>query len=214
MSTVRLEAVKTDMSQVTTDTGAREGAAAQAASNQEIPMQPASADIWDKKYRLKTKKGDADRRRPSTTPTSAWPRRWPTPSPPPRSRPTGTSASCGRCAAGRSRPAASPPTPARSSTSPRTSTINCTVSGTITDSMDGILDKVHEAGLTLKAGCGIGYEFSTLRPRGAYVAGAGAYTSGPAVASWISTTRCVSPCPRPAAAAARRWARSTSAIRT
>ena len=45
--------------------------------------------------------------------------------------------------------------------------------------MDDILDKVHEAGLTLKAGCGIGYEFSTLRPRGAYVSGAGAYTSGP-----------------------------------
>jgi len=38
---------------------------------------------------------------------------------------------------------------------------------------------VHEAGLTLKAGCGIGYEFSTLRPKGAYVSGAGAYTSGP-----------------------------------
>ena len=62
---------------------------------------------------------------------------------------------------------------------PATSTINCTVSGTIRDSMDDILEKVHEAGLTLKAGCGIGYEFSTLRPRGAYVSGAGAYTSGP-----------------------------------
>jgi ribonucleoside-diphosphate reductase alpha chain len=62
---------------------------------------------------------------------------------------------------------------------PATSTINCTVSGTIRDSMDDILKKVHEAGLTLKAGCGIGYEFSTLRPRGAYVSGAGAYTSGP-----------------------------------
>lgn len=62
---------------------------------------------------------------------------------------------------------------------PATSTINCTVSGTIGDSMDDILAKVHEAGLTLKAGCGIGYEFSTLRPRGAYVSGAGAYTSGP-----------------------------------
>jgi ribonucleoside-diphosphate reductase alpha chain len=45
--------------------------------------------------------------------------------------------------------------------------------------MNDILNKVHEAGLTLKAGCGIGYEFSTLRPRGAYVSGAGAYTSGP-----------------------------------
>jgi ribonucleoside-diphosphate reductase alpha chain len=62
---------------------------------------------------------------------------------------------------------------------PATSTINCTVSGTILDSMDDILNKVHEAGLTLKAGCGIGYEFSTLRPRGAYVSGAGAHTSGP-----------------------------------
>ena len=62
---------------------------------------------------------------------------------------------------------------------PATSTINCTVSGTIHDSMDDILGKVHEAGLTLKSGCGIGYEFSTLRPRGAYVSGAGAYTSGP-----------------------------------
>src|SRR6478736_4860132 len=62
---------------------------------------------------------------------------------------------------------------------PATSTINCTVSGTIHDSMNDILAKVHEAGLTLKAGCGIGYEFSTLRPRGAYVSGAGAYTSGP-----------------------------------
>ena len=62
---------------------------------------------------------------------------------------------------------------------PATSTINCTVSGIVLDSMDDILCKVHEAGLTLKAGCGIGYEFSTLRPKGAYVTGAGSYTSGP-----------------------------------
>ena len=60
---------------------------------------------------------------------------------------------------------------------PATSTINCTVSGTIEDSMHQILDKVHEAGLTLKAGCGIGYEFSSLRPRGAYVSGCLLYTS-------------------------------------
>ncbi|MDO6442095.1 MULTISPECIES: adenosylcobalamin-dependent ribonucleoside-diphosphate reductase [unclassified Marinobacter] len=62
---------------------------------------------------------------------------------------------------------------------PATSTINCTVSGSVQDSMNDILEKNHEAGLTLKAGCGIGYEFSTLRPKGAYVAGAGATTSGP-----------------------------------
>ena len=62
---------------------------------------------------------------------------------------------------------------------PSTSTVNCTVSGTVKDSMVDILDTVREAGLTLKAGCGIGYEFSTLRPRGAFVAGAGSSTSGP-----------------------------------
>lgn len=60
-----------------------------------------------------------------------------------------------------------------------TSTINCTVSGSVRDSMSGILEKNYEAGLTLKAGCGIGYEFSSLRPKGAYVSGAGAKTSGP-----------------------------------
>ncbi|HEY5645656.1 MAG TPA: adenosylcobalamin-dependent ribonucleoside-diphosphate reductase, partial [Pseudomonadales bacterium] len=62
---------------------------------------------------------------------------------------------------------------------PETSTINCTVSGTIRDSMDDILEKLKEAGMTLKGGSGIGYEFSTLRPRGAWVSGADAFTSGP-----------------------------------
>ncbi|HEY3487681.1 MAG TPA: adenosylcobalamin-dependent ribonucleoside-diphosphate reductase [Gammaproteobacteria bacterium] len=62
---------------------------------------------------------------------------------------------------------------------PATSTINCTVADTIHDSMDSILGKLHEAGMTLKSGAGIGYEFSTLRPRGAYVTGAGSHTSGP-----------------------------------
>lgn len=62
---------------------------------------------------------------------------------------------------------------------PDVSTINCTVSRTIQDSMAGIMQAATEAALTLKAGCGIGYDFSTLRPRGAIVAGAGAATSGP-----------------------------------
>ncbi|BCT91972.1 ribonucleoside-diphosphate reductase [Lysobacter helvus] len=159
MSTVRLEAVKMD-------------------AEQEIPMQPASADIWDKKYRLKTKSGaaiDADidgtyqrvARALADAETSAekqkyWYERfvW--------------ALRRGAIPAGRITSNAG-----ALEHKPATSTINCTVSGTIEDSMDGILDKVHEAGLTLKAGCGIGYEFSTLRPRGAFVAGAGAYTSGP-----------------------------------
>ena len=59
------------------------------------------------------------------------------------------------------------------------SLINCTVSQTIKDSMYSILDSNLKAGLTLKAGCGIGYEWSTLRPKHAFVSGAGAFTSGP-----------------------------------
>jgi len=47
------------------------------------------------------------------------------------------------------------------------------VSGIIADSMDDILSKVHGGGASLKAGCGIGYEFSTLDLNDAYVSGAG-----------------------------------------
>ncbi|MEF3083655.1 adenosylcobalamin-dependent ribonucleoside-diphosphate reductase [Luteimonas sp. SMYT11W] len=159
MSTVRLAAVKSD-------------------PGPEIPMQPASDDIWDKKYRLKTKQGvavDADidgtyqrvakalaEAETTVEKQRHWHERflW--------------ALRRGAIPAGRITSNAG-----ALEHKPATSTINCTVSGTIVDSMDGILEKVHEAGLTLKAGCGIGYEFSTLRPKGAFVAGAGAYTSGP-----------------------------------
>ena len=144
----------------------------------DIPLQAASLDIWDSKYRLKKRDGAlVDRRIDETYRRVAraiadvettdelrahWHKRflW--------------ALRHGAIPAGRivSNAGALEHKPA-------TSTINCTVSGTILDSMDDILDKVHEAGLTLKAGCGIGYEFSTLRPKGAYVTGAGAYTSGP-----------------------------------
>lgn len=146
------------------------------ASAADIQYQPTSLDIWDKKYRLKTKHGTAiDEELDCTFQRVAkalseleaknknqwyesflWALR------------------NGALPAGRivSNAGAFEHKPA-------TSTINCTVSGTIHDSMDDILGKVHEAGLTLKAGCGIGYDFSTLRPRGAFVSGAGAYTSGP-----------------------------------
>jgi ribonucleoside-diphosphate reductase alpha chain len=58
------------------------------------------------------------------------------------------------------------------------SLINCVVASQIADSMEAIMDVAKEAGLVLKAGCGIGYDFSTLRPKGARVFGAGAGTSG------------------------------------
>jgi len=147
-------------------------------SIKEIPLQSASLDIWDIKYRLKTKDGEAvDKNIDETYRRVAkalanvekskvlqekyfkeflWALRQ------------------GVIPAGRIVSNAG-----AEAHKPATSTINCTVSGSIADSMDDILDKVHEAGLTLKAGCGIGYEFSTLRPKDAYVSGAGAYTSGP-----------------------------------
>jgi len=145
---------------------------------EDIPMQPASVDIWDKKYRLKTKDGkpiDADidgtfrriaRALAEVEETPALREEW--------YQQFLWALRHGAIPAGRITSNAG-----AWEHKPATSTINCTVSGTIQDSMDDILRRVHEAGLTLKAGCGIGYEFSTLRPRGAYVSGAGAYTSGP-----------------------------------
>ncbi|MFQ5622136.1 MAG: ribonucleotide reductase N-terminal alpha domain-containing protein, partial [Paracoccaceae bacterium] len=56
---------------------------------------------------------------------------------------------------------------------------NCFVMGTIPDSMEGIFDNLKEAALTMQQGGGIGYDFSTLRPRGAPVKGVGADASGP-----------------------------------
>ncbi len=144
----------------------------------EIPFQQASIDIWDTKYRLKTKTGeavDADiddtykrvaKSLAEVEKGKAKQEKW--------YKEFLWALRQGVIPAGRIISNAG----AREH-KPATSTINCTVSGTIQDSMDDILGKVHEAGLTLKAGCGIGYEFSTLRPKDAYVSGAGAYTSGP-----------------------------------
>tara|TARA_R110000822_G_scaffold59736_36_gene149263 strand:- start:1675 stop:3825 length:2151 start_codon:yes stop_codon:yes gene_type:complete len=143
----------------------------------EIKLQSASADIWDKKYRLKDKAGnpvdetiDATYRRVARALADVeekgkqdlWHERflW--------------ALRNGAIPAGRIISNAG-----ALEHKPSTSTINCTVSGIVEDSMLDILEKNLEAGLTLKAGCGIGYEFSTLRPKGAYVSGAGAYTSGP-----------------------------------
>ncbi len=143
-----------------------------------IDFQSASIDIWDKKYRLKTKEGEPIDQDIQATydrvanalaeveTSKAKQEKW-------RERFVWALQN-GAIPAGRivSNAGAQQHKPA-------TSTINCTVSGTVPDTMDGILHAVHEAGLTLKAGCGIGYEFSTLRPKGAFVSGAGAYTSGP-----------------------------------
>ena len=144
----------------------------------DIPFQAASLDIWDTKYHLKTKDGEpldeniegtyrrVAKALAAVESTESDRELW--------FEKFFRALQSGAIPAGRivSNAGAQKHKPA-------TSTINCTVSGTVGDSMADILEKVNEAGLTLKAGCGIGYEFSTLRPKGAYVAGAGAYTSGP-----------------------------------
>ena len=146
-------------------------------ATQEIEMQDASLDIWDKKYRLKDKSEQPVDKDINATymrvakalsdveskdKRKEWQEKfvW--------------ALKHGAIPAGRIISNAG-----AQAYKPATSTINCTVSGVVPDSMQGILERNLEAGLTLKAGCGIGYEFSTLRPKGAYVSGAGAYTSGP-----------------------------------
>ncbi len=56
---------------------------------------------------------------------------------------------------------------------------NCFVMGTVPDSMGGIFDMLKEAALTMQQGGGIGYDFSTIRPKGAAVHGVAADASGP-----------------------------------
>ena len=56
---------------------------------------------------------------------------------------------------------------------------NCFVMGEIPDTMEGIFENLKEAALTMQQGGGIGYDFSTLRPKGAPVKGVGADASGP-----------------------------------
>ncbi|MCA8882889.1 MAG: adenosylcobalamin-dependent ribonucleoside-diphosphate reductase, partial [Rhodobacteraceae bacterium] len=56
---------------------------------------------------------------------------------------------------------------------------NCFVMGTIPDSMGGIFEMLREAALTMQQGGGIGYDFSTIRPKGAPVQGVAADASGP-----------------------------------
>jgi len=64
--------------------------------------------------------------------------------------------------------------------SPRTTTaFNCFVSGTIKDSFNDIMEKATEAGKTMRLGGGIGYDFSTLRPRGDNIVSLSSRSSGP-----------------------------------
>lgn len=140
-----------------------------------IPLQPTSYEIWEKKYQLKDEHGnpvdqtvDDNYRRVAKALASVEknPEEW--------EEKFYTALVNGATPAGRIMSNAG-----AGDYKPATSLINCTVSEIVKDSMSGILHSSMQAGLTLKAGAGIGFEFSTLRPKGAFVSGAGAYTSGP-----------------------------------
>ena len=64
-------------------------------------------------------------------------------------------------------------------TNRRVTLFNCFVMGVVEDSMDGIFDALKEGALTMQQGGGVGYDFSTLRPKGAAAKSVGTMASGP-----------------------------------
>ncbi|MDX1710622.1 MAG: adenosylcobalamin-dependent ribonucleoside-diphosphate reductase [Rhodovibrionaceae bacterium] len=137
------------------------------------PENPISQQIWDMKYRLKTAAGEpVDKSLEDTwgrvahalaepeSEREAWSRKFLEAMRDHRFLPAG------RILAGAG--------------SERSVTLfNCFVMGVIPDDMSGIFEHLKEAALTMQQGGGIGYDFSTLRPRGAPVHGVGADASGP-----------------------------------
>lgn len=125
-----------------------------------IPLQETSLDIWDTKYRLKSKDGSPidlqiddityQRVAKALAAQEQDPDSWYEPFP------LGATEWC------HSRLAALPRMPVRLNTNLQPRPSIAPSPETIQDSMDDILNKVHEAGLTLKAGCGIGYNFLDL----------------------------------------------------
>ena len=137
------------------------------------PIAPISQQIWDMKYRLKAEDGtpvdqtleDSWRRIAEATAAAEkdpalWADRFYSALEDFRFLPAG------RIVAG-------------AGTERRVTLFNCFVMGTVPDDMTGIFEHLKEAALTMQQGGGIGYDFSTLRPKGAKVRGVGADASGP-----------------------------------
>lgn len=136
-------------------------------------VSPIAHQIWDMKYRLK----DADGRPVDNSVEDSWAR------------------VAGALAAPEAEPAAwaarftdilrdfrflpAGRILAGAGTGRRVTLFNCFVMGTIPDSMEGIFEHLKQAALTLQQGGGIGYDFSTLRPKGAAVSGVASDASGP-----------------------------------
>ena len=141
-------------------------------------MSEISRQIWDMKYRFRARPngdgvGDAT---PWPTVGPGWRWRWW----PPKSRTNNCSqarAFAHALTGHKFLPAGR--ILARAGTGRAVTLFNCFVMGTIPDSMEGIFSALREAAITLQQGGGIGYDFSTLRPKGTLVAGVGADASGP-----------------------------------
>ena len=141
----------------------------------DMPMPDISREIWDMKYRLKDRDGtpidadpDATRARLARALAAAET---------PESRPAHEAAFLGALAGDRFLPAGR--IIAGADADRDVTLFNCFVMGTIPDDLSGIFEHLREAALTLQAGGGIGYDFSTLRPKGALVWRVGADASGP-----------------------------------
>lgn len=161
-----------------------------------------------------SRRGRAKRWMRTSTPlTCAWPARWPMRRPPPNYASTGTNASPGHCAVAPFRPGGSSPTlarrrtnrpPARSTAPSRAPSKTRWTASCRRSTKPGSPSRPAAASAMSSAHC----------DRAGRSSPAPARTPPGRCPSWISSTRCVSPCPRPAVVAVRRWARSMCRIRT
>ena len=140
-----------------------------------LPRSPIADQIWDMKYRLK----DADGTPVDATVEDTWRRVANALAEPekPKNRAQWADRFYDAMADYRFMPAGR--ILAGAGTDRRVTLFNCFVMGTVSDDMGSIFENLKEAALTMQQGGGIGYDFSTIRPRGAPVRGVGADASGP-----------------------------------
>jgi len=137
------------------------------------PVASISQQIWDMKYRLKTAEGGAVDR----TIEDTWRRVATALAEPEKDQALWADRFFGALAGFKFLPAGR--VVAGAGSGRNVTLFNCFVMGTIPDDMAGIFRNLTEAALTMQQGGGIGYDFSTLRPKGAPVKGVGADASGP-----------------------------------
>ena len=137
------------------------------------PLTPIAQDIWDMKYRFRAPRGAPA----EASIEDSWRRVAAALAEPEADRDTWSRAFCAAMEDFRFLPAGR--ILAGAGTRRAVTLFNCFVMGVIPDDMGGIFAHLREAALTMQQGGGIGYDFSTLRPKGAPVRGVGADASGP-----------------------------------